>query len=127
MRISDWSSDACSSDLLRLAWAAAEVRTDHDRALGQSAVSIAVVEIGEREHAAFARAQHHLSLAHYVLDLAAVSAAVPAHEAADGTGHRAQEFVPRHSRVTPGGADANDRSAAAAVQPRPAAAPGLRH
>src|SRR3546814_16656959 len=113
MRISDWSSDACSSDLLRLAWAAAEVRTDHDRALGQSAVAIAVVEIGEREHAAFARAQHHLSLDQYVLDLAAVSAAVPAHEAADGAGNRAQEFEPRNSRVTRGRGDENAPCAAA--------------
>src|SRR3546814_3661334 len=79
MRISDWSSDVCSSDL---------------------------------------RAQHHLSLDQYVLDLATIGAAVHAHEAADGAGDRAQELHPRDPGVTRGRGDEDTRRAATAAQRR---------
>ena len=96
----------------------AKPRGDDDRALGQLGMAIRVAERRDRQRHQLARAQHHVAIDEDVLDLAAVSAAVHPHEAADRAGDRAQEFEAGDARVARGRGDEDARGARAAIERR---------
>src|SRR3546814_9391343 len=87
MRISDWSSDVCSSDL-RI----------------------------ERHRHPFARTQHDLALDQNIASLAPIGAPVHPHEATHRSWNGAQEFKPRYARIPRGRGNEDARCSSPAAQ-----------